>query len=66
MNELEARLEDEDFIIIRIETLEFDREKSRDNVIEKIAEFELKHPTMMDNDFRYWRAMNNRFGLAII
>ncbi len=61
MNEMEARFEGEDFIIIGVHTPEFEREKKRDNVIEKIAEFKLKHPTVMDNDFNYWKAMNNRF-----
>ncbi len=58
---MEARFKGEDFIIIGVHTPEFEREKDRDNVIEKIAEFQLKHPTLMDNDFKYWRAMNNHF-----
>lgn len=58
---MEARFEGKDFIIIGVHTPEFEREKNRDRVVEKIAEFELKHPTVMDNDFRYWKAINNRF-----
>ncbi len=61
MNAMEQRLGDEDFTIIGIHTPEFEHEKVRANIESKIAEFGLKHPTMMDNDFKYWRAMNNRY-----
>ncbi len=61
MNAMEARLQDEDFIIIGVHTPEFEHEKVRANIEAKIQEFELKHPTVMDNDFTYWRAMNNRY-----
>ena len=40
---------------------EFDHEKIRENVVEKIAEFKLKHPSMMDNDFGYWEKMQTRY-----
>jgi len=61
MNEMEASFDSDDFIIIGVHTPEFEHEKVRENIEEKIAEFKLKHPTVMDNDFRYWKAMNNRF-----
>ncbi len=35
--------------------------KVRASVVEKVAEFGLHHPVMIDNDFSYWRAMNNRY-----
>ena len=49
------------FQIIGIHSPEFEREKDRDRIEAKIAEFELKHPTMMDNDFSYWKSMQNRY-----
>lgn len=61
MNEMEARFESDEFIIIGVHTPEFEHEKVRKNIEEKILEFNLKHPTVMDNDFRYWKAMNNRY-----
>ena len=61
LNALEAKLHDQDFQIIGIHTPEFDREKVKRNIAEKIAEFGLKHPTMMDNDFAYWKRMKNRY-----
>lgn len=61
LNSLEKRLADEPFTVIGIHTPEFDHEKDAAQVAAKIAEFELEHPVMMDNDFRYWRALGNRY-----
>ena len=47
--------------VIGVHTPEFEREKVRSNVVEKAEEFGLHHPIMIDNDFSYWRAMNNRY-----
>lgn len=61
LNAMEKRLANEDFQIIGIHTPEFEHEKVLANVQEKVREFELQHPIMIDNDFTYWRALNNRF-----
>lgn len=58
---LEARLDGEAFQVIGVHTPEFEHEKLRTNVIAKIDEFGLSHPVVMDNDFRYWRAFDNRY-----
>ncbi|MEM7208147.1 MAG: redoxin domain-containing protein [Pseudomonadota bacterium] len=61
LNGLEAQLENTDFQVIGIHTPEFSHEKVRSNIEAKIAEFELKHPSMMDNDFQFWKLMQNRY-----
>jgi thiol-disulfide isomerase/thioredoxin len=61
LNDVEARLHDRGLRVIGVHTPEFDRERVRDSVEKKIAEYGLKHPVMMDNDFSYWNAMNNRY-----
>ena len=61
MNEMETRLSEKDFVIIGVHTPEFEHEKVRAKIEQKIAKFKLKHPTVMDNDFRHWKAMNNRY-----
>lgn len=58
---LEMDLKDEDFQVIGIHSPEFDHEREPDRVAAKIREFMLDHPVMMDNDFAYWQALNNRF-----
>ena len=61
LNNLEEKFSAENFQIIGIHTPEFEREKDRAKVVQKIAVFKLHHPVMMDNDFAYWRSLNNRF-----
>lgn len=59
LNALESRFADRDLVVIGVHTPEFEHEKEPERVKAKIAEFELHHPVMMDNDFRYWRSMDN-------
>ena len=61
LKDLEARLADEPFTVIGIHSPEFEHERDRNNVAAKIEEFQLRHPVMLDNDFKYWRALNNRY-----
>lgn len=61
LNALEERLAGEDFTIVGVHSPEFERERDPAQVAAKIREFGLTHPVMMDNDFRYWRALDNRY-----
>ncbi|MGB0720886.1 MAG: redoxin domain-containing protein [Gammaproteobacteria bacterium] len=61
LNSLEARYGDKGLTVIGIHTPEFRHEHKRPNVEQKVHEFELHHPIMMDNDFGYWNALNNRY-----
>lgn len=61
LNELNETFADQDFVTVGIHTPEFDYEKERDSVVEKVREFGLTHPVMMDNDMSYWRALGNRY-----
>lgn len=58
---LEMDLAGQDFLVIGIHSPEFEHEKDPDRVIAKVREFGLQHPVMMDNDFAYWRALENRY-----
>ena len=61
LNELEKKYQDKGFQIIGIHTPEFEHEKLRSNIEHKAREFKLHHPIMIDNDFSYWRALNNHY-----
>ncbi|MCB1784699.1 MAG: redoxin family protein [Chromatiaceae bacterium] len=61
LRDLEQRYADRGLRVIGIHSPEFDHERDADRVAAKIAEFELHHPVMMDNDFAYWRALGNRY-----
>lgn len=49
------------FLVIGIHTPEFEFEKARRRVLTAIEKFGITHPVMMDNDYAYWKALNNRY-----
>ena len=61
LKSVEEQFAHEAFQVIGIHTPEFEHEKVRENVEAKIVEFGLDHPSMMDNDFHFWRSMRNRY-----
>lgn len=61
MHTLEERFGKDGFKVVGIHTPEFDREKKRENVVEKTIEFKVTHPVMLDNDFAYWHSLDNRY-----
>lgn len=61
LKELEARLADRDFRVIGIHSPEFEQEREPARVVAKVREFGLQHPVMMDNDFAFWRALDNHY-----
>ena len=52
---------DEGLVIVGVHTPEFEFEKDRENVIEAAEGFGLEWPIAQDNDFKTWRAFNNRY-----
>ncbi|MGH8455097.1 MAG: redoxin family protein [Nevskiales bacterium] len=47
--------------VVGVHTPELPHEYLRGNVLEKIVEFKLTHPVMLDNDHSYWKAIGNRY-----
>jgi len=58
---MEDQLSPEGLEVLGVHTPEFAHEKVRENIIDKVREFGLDHPIMIDNDFSYWRAMRNKY-----
>ncbi len=58
---LEDRLQGQAFQVLGVHTPEFVHEKDRAQVLRKTREFGITHPVMIDNDFSYWKAMNNHY-----
>ena len=58
---LEERFSDMPFTVIGIHSPEFAHEHRREAVAAKTSEFGLRHPVMLDNDHRYWKALRNRY-----
>lgn len=61
LNQVEEKYESVGLQVVGVHSPEFEHEKDVNAVRKKVASFGLKHPTMMDNDFTYWRAMKNRY-----
>lgn len=61
VKELERRFEGRGLVVIGVHTPEFKHEKNVFRVREQVAKLGLVHPVMVDNDFTYWNAMNNRY-----
>ncbi len=61
LKEWHDKYADEGLVIIGVHTPEFEFEKDRDNVIEASMEFGLDYAIAQDNDYRTWRAFENRF-----
>ncbi len=59
LNTLEKRLGPRGLLVVGIHSPEYDRERERSAVAAKAREFDLRHPIMIDNDFRYWKALGN-------
>lgn len=58
---LESRFDDDELVVIGVHTPEFKHEMDREQVAAHVEQFEIDHPVMVDNDFSYWEAMDNRY-----
>lgn len=56
-----AKYKDQGFIIVGVHSPEFEFEKSQANVEQALTDHQLTYPVVMDNDFKIWRAYNNRY-----
>lgn len=55
------RYRDKGLRLIGVHTPEFSYERSRKAVQKKVKALAIRHPVMLDNDYRYWNAMGNRY-----
>jgi len=58
---LEPRFRGRGLRIVSIHTPEFAHERVRANVDAKLGELGVRFPVMLDNDYAYWNAMDNRY-----
>ncbi len=56
-----ARYADDGLVILGIHTPEFEFEEKRDNVQKASVDDAIVWPVALDNDYRTWRAYNNRY-----
>ena len=58
---LESRMKNRAFMIVGVHTPEFDHERQKIRLEEKVKSYRLRHPIMIDNDFSYWNAVGSRY-----
>lgn len=61
LNEVEEKYRTKGLQVIGVHSPEFEYEKKRASIEAKMKEFKLKHPVVIDNDFSYWRALENKY-----
>lgn len=61
LNTVQERYAARGLQIVGVHTPEFEHEKVRASVEQKIRQYKLAHPVMLDNDFSYWKALANRY-----
>lgn len=61
LTDLKTRLGHKGLKVIGIHSPEFAHERDGAAVRAKARDFGLTHPILLDNDFRYWKALNNRY-----
>ncbi len=61
IKEWHEKYADSGLVIVGVHTPEFDFEKDRENVLDAVAEFEIKYTVAQDNDFGTWRNFENRY-----
>jgi len=55
------KYKDDNFVVIGVHTPEFEFEKKTANVEGAIKQYNINYPVAQDNDFKTWRAFENRF-----
>ena len=61
LNDVEAKFSPQGLKVVGIHTPEFEREKVIGHIREKVREFGIRYPVMVDSDHAYWNAMQNRY-----
>lgn len=61
IKDVQTRLGPRGLRVVAIHSPEFEHEKDPATVRTKVREFGLDYPVMLDDDFRYWRALDNRY-----
>ncbi len=55
------KYKDQGFVIIGVHSPEFEFEKDTQNVLEAMADYGIEYPVVQDNEFKIWRAYQNRY-----
>jgi len=59
------KYQEQGLVVVGVHTPEFSFEHNLDNVRQAVAEMQVAHPVVIDNDYRIWRAFNNNYWPAL-
>lgn len=65
LNGVEARFAAQGLKVVGVHTPEFEREKVIGRIREKVREFGIRYPVMVDSDHAYWNALRNQYWPAL-
>lgn len=61
LHSMQERFGDKNLVIVGVHTPELARERSLDNVRAAVKEQRITYPVMVDGDYSYWGALDNRY-----
>ncbi len=61
LNKVEAKYRDQGLTVVGVHTPEFEREKVISSIRDKVREFKISYPVMVDSDHATWNAFNNSY-----
>lgn len=61
LNPVESRLRERGLVVIGVHSPEFDYEKVRASIQQKVVQYGLTYPVMIDSDMSYWNSVGNRY-----
>ena len=61
LQSVESQFQDHGLRIIGIHTPELPQERVKANVVQKVEEYNIHHPVVLDNDYSYWNAFGNQY-----
>ncbi len=61
LNSLRQKFAGAELIVIGVHTPEFEHEKDRQRLEKNMRKSGTRHAVMMDNDYAYWKRLNNRY-----
>jgi hypothetical protein len=58
---MEKKYAKDGLVVLNIHTPEFDFEKERGRVERAVKRYKVTGPLYMDNDYKYWKSLRNRY-----
>lgn len=55
------KYKDKGFVVVGVHTPEFEFEKSTENVLQAMKQYDITYPVAQDNDYATWRAYDNHY-----